>query len=120
MTTNEIGSEITVCGWVNSYRDHGELVFIDLRDKSGLVQLVCDPKDSANAHKAATEVRDEFVLIAKGKVRKRGEGLENPKLKTGALEIVVTELTIENKSPTPPFQIGDDKVNDEQIGRAHV
>lgn len=113
MTTNEIGSEITVCGWVNSYRDHGELVFIDLRDKSGLVQLVCDPKDSANAHKAATEVRDEFVLIAKGKVRKRGEGLENPKLKTGALEIVVTELTIENKSPTPPFQIGDDKVNDE-------
>ncbi|MDD3465702.1 MAG: aspartate--tRNA ligase [Campylobacterales bacterium] len=113
VTTNEIGSEITVCGWVNSYRDHGELVFIDLRDKSGLVQLVCDPKDSANAHKAATEVRDEFVLIAKGKVRKRGEGLENPKLKTGALEIVVTELTIENKSPTPPFQIGDDKVNDE-------
>ncbi len=113
MTTNEIGSEITVCGWVNSYRDHGELVFIDLRDKSGLVQLVCDPKDSANAHKVATEVRDEFVLIAKGKVRKRGEGLENPKLKTGALEIIVTELTIENKSPTPPFQIGDDKVNDE-------
>ncbi len=113
VTTNEIGSEITVCGWVNSYRDHGELVFIDLRDKSGLVQLVCDPKDSANAHKVATEVRDEFVLIAKGKVRKRGEGLENPKLKTGALEIIVTELTIENKSPTPPFQIGDDKVNDE-------
>ncbi len=113
MTAEEIGKEITVCGWVNSYRDHGELVFIDLRDKSGLVQLVCDPKDSASAHKVASEVRDEFVLIAKGKVRKRGEGLENPKLKTGALEIVVTDLIIENRSPTPPFQIGDDKVNEE-------
>lgn len=113
MTAEEIGKEITVCGWVNSYRDHGELVFIDLRDKSGLVQLVCDPKDSASAHKASSEVRDEFVLIAKGKVRKRGEGLENPKLKTGALEIVVTDLIIENRSPTPPFQIGDDKVNEE-------
>lgn len=113
VTAEEIGKEITVCGWVNSYRDHGELIFIDLRDKSGLVQLVCDPNDSASAHKVASEVRDEFVLIAKGKVRKRGEGLENPKLKTGALEIVVTELVIENRSPTPPFQIGDNKVNEE-------
>ncbi len=113
VTLDDLEKEITVCGWVNSYRDHGELIFIDLRDKSGLVQLVCDPKDSAAAHKIASDVRDEFVLIAKGKVRKRGAGLENPKLKTGALEIVVTELVIENKSPTPPFQIGDSKVNDE-------
>ncbi|HOI83041.1 MAG TPA: aspartate--tRNA ligase, partial [Campylobacterales bacterium] len=113
VTLYDLEKEITVCGWVNSYRDHGELIFIDLRDKSGLVQLVCDPKDSAAAHKIASDVRDEFVLIAKGKVRKRGAGLENPKLKTGALEIVVTELVIENKSPTPPFQIGDSKVNDE-------
>lgn len=113
VTLEDLEKEITVCGWVNSYRDHGELIFIDLRDKSGLVQLVCDPKDSASAHKIASDVRDEFVLIAKGKVRKRGAGLENPKLKTGALEIVVTELVIENKSPTPPFQIGDNKVNDE-------
>jgi len=113
VSLEDIGSEVTVCGWTNSYRDHGELVFIDLRDKSGLVQLVCDPKDGAEAHKAATEVRDEYVIIAKGTVRRRGEGLENPKLKTGALEIVVSSLVIENKSPTPPFQIGDDKVNEE-------
>lgn len=113
VTLEDLEKEITVCGWVNSYRDHGELIFIDLRDKSGLVQLVCDPKDSASAHKIASDVRDEFVLIAKGKVRKRGAGLENPKLKTGALEIVVTELVIENKSLTPPFQIGDSKVNEE-------
>ena len=109
----DISSTITVCGWVNSYRDHGELVFIDLRDKSGIIQLVCDPKDSADAHKIAAEVRDEYVLIANGYVRKRGEGLANPKLKTGAIEIVVTSLTIENKSPTPPFAIGDQKVNEE-------
>ena len=103
VSLEDIGSEVTVCGWTNSYRDHGELVFIDLRDKSGLVQLVCDPKDGAEAHKAATEVRDEYVIIAKGTVRRRGEGLENPKLKTGALEIVVSSLVIENKSPTPPL-----------------
>ncbi len=113
VTLDDLEKEITVCGWVNSYRDHGELIFIDLRDKSGLVQLVCDPNDSVEAHRVASSVRDEFVLIAKGKVRKRGAGLENPKLKTGALEIVVSELVIENKSPTPPFQIGDSKVNEE-------
>jgi len=110
---NEISSTVTVSGWVNSYRDHGELIFIDLRDKSGIIQLVCDPKDSTEAHKIATEVRDEYVLIATGYVRKRGEGLANPKLKTGAIEIVVTNLVIENKSPTPPFAIGDQKVNEE-------
>lgn len=109
----DISSNITVCGWVNSYRDHGELVFIDLRDKSGIIQLVCDPKDSVSAHQVAAEVRDEYVLVAKGYVRKRGEGLANPRLKTGAIEVVVTELVIENKSPTPPFAIGDQKVNEE-------
>jgi len=109
----DISSNVTVAGWVNNYRDHGELVFIDIRDKSGIIQLVCDPKDSAEAHKIASEVRDEFVIIAKGTIRRRGAGLENPKLKTGAIEIVVEELTIENKSPTPPFAIGDHKVNEE-------
>ncbi|MDE6959031.1 MAG: aspartate--tRNA ligase, partial [Helicobacter apodemus] len=77
-----IGEELSVCGWCNTYRDHGGIVFIDLRDRSGIVQLVFDPKDSAKAHKIASEVRDEFVLLAKGIVRKRGEGLDNPKLKT--------------------------------------
>jgi aspartyl-tRNA synthetase len=109
----EISSTVKVCGWVNSYRDHGELIFIDLRDKSGIIQLVCDPKDSAEAHKIASEVRDEYVLVVTGYVRKRGEGLANPKLKTGSIEIVVTDLVIENKSPTPPFAIGDQKVNEE-------
>jgi len=110
---NSIGKEVTVAGWANSYRDHGGVIFIDLRDKSGLVQLVCDPADSKEAHEVATSVRDEFVLIAKGKVRARGEGLENPNLKTGKIEIVVDELIIDNKSEALPFVINDENVNEE-------
>ena len=108
-----IGQEVTVAGWVSSRRDHGGLIFIDLRDKDEVVQLVCDPADNADAHKKAEEVRDQFVLIAKGKVRARGEGLENPKLKTGKIEIVVDDLNIENRSKPMPFDLNDDKVNEE-------
>ncbi|QOY53330.1 aspartate--tRNA ligase [Candidatus Sulfurimonas baltica] len=108
-----IGQDVILAGWANNYRDHGGIIFIDLRDKSGLVQLTCDPEDGAEAHKIADGVRDEFVLIAKGKVRLRGEGLTNPRLKTGAIEIIVTELIIENKSATVPFVIGDKSVGEE-------
>jgi len=108
-----IGQEVTVAGWVSSRRDHGGVIFIDIRDNDEVVQLVCDPADSAEAHKVAEEVRDQYVLIATGKVRARGEGLENPKLKTGKVEIVVDKLTIENKSLPMPFDIDDDKVNEE-------
>ena len=108
-----IGQEVTVAGWVSSRRDHGGLIFIDLRDKDEVVQLVCDPADNADAHKIAEEVRDQFVLIAKGKVRARGEGLENPKLKTGKVEMVVNKLVIENRSKPMPFDLNDEKVNEE-------
>jgi len=108
-----IGEIVEVCGWANSNRDHGGVIFIDLRDKSGLVQLVCDPADSAAAHDLAARVRDEFVLKAKGRVRARGEGLENPRLKTGKIEIVVDELIIENASETVPFVIGDNNVGED-------
>lgn len=108
-----IGEIVEVCGWANSHRDHGGVIFIDLRDKSGLLQLVCDPTDSAKAHDVASHVRDEYVLKAKGKVRARGEGLENPRLKTGKIEIVVDELMIENVSETVPFVIGDNSVGEE-------
>ena len=110
---NLIGERVTVAGWVNSRRDHGGVIFIDLRDKDEVVQLVCDPADSAEAHKAAEDVRDQFVIIASGKVRARGEGLENPNLKTGKIEIVVDDLKIENRSKPMPFDLGDDKVNEE-------
>ncbi|SHO81144.1 Aspartyl-tRNA synthetase @ Aspartyl-tRNA(Asn) synthetase [hydrothermal vent metagenome] len=108
-----IGQSVTVSGWVNSRRDHGGLIFIDLKDKDEVVQLVCDPADNREIHKIAEGIRDNFVLIATGKVRARGEGLENPKLKTGNIEIVVDKLIIENRSKPMPFDIDDDKVNEE-------
>ena len=108
-----IGQEVTVAGWVSSRRDHGGLIFIDLRDKDEVIQLVCDPADNAEAHKVAEEVRDQFVLVATGKMRARGEGLENPKLKTGKVEMVVDTLIIENRSKPMPFDLNDEKVNEE-------
>lgn len=113
VTEAKIGETVTVAGWVNSRRDHGGIIFIDLRDKSGLVQLVADPSDSKDALAIAETVRDEFVLIATGLVRARGEGLENPNLKTGKIEIVLKDLVIENRSKPMPFDINDEKVNDE-------
>ena len=108
-----IGQEITVAGWVSSRRDHGGLIFIDLRDKDEVIQLVCDPADNVEAHKVAEDVRDQFVLVARGKMRARGEGLENPKLKTGKVEMVVDSLVIENRSKPMPFDLHDEKVNEE-------
>ncbi len=109
VTEESIGQEVTVAGWVNSRRDHGGIIFIDLRDKGGLVQLVADPAILP----ISETVRDEFVLVGKGTVRARGEGLENPNLVTGKIEIVLSELTIENKSKPMPFDLNDEKVNDE-------
>lgn len=111
LNESNIGEEVRICGWCNTYRDHGGVLFIDLRDKSGLLQLVCDPTSAA--YNIASSVRDEYVLIASGKVRARGEGLENPKLKTGKIEVLLDTLIIENKSPTPPIAIGDENVNEE-------
>ena len=113
VTEKNIGDTVTVAGWVNSRRDHGGLIFIDLRDKGGLVQLVCDPEDNKEAWEVAENCRDEYVLIATGTVRARGEGLENPKLITGKIEIVLDSLIIENKSKPMPFDLNDDKVNEE-------
>jgi len=108
-----IGQEVTVAGWVASRRDHGGVIFIDVRDNDQVVQLVCDPADDVTAHKMAEEIREQFVIIATGVVRARGEGLENPNLKTGKIELVVKKLIIENRSMPMPFELGDDKVNEE-------
>jgi aspartyl-tRNA synthetase len=113
LSIKHVGEVVTVAGWANSYRDHGGIIFIDVRDKSGLIQLVFDPSDNAEAHKVADSVRDEFVLVATGKIRPRGEGLVNPRLKTGDIEMVVDLLVIENKSAPTPFVIGDKNVGEE-------
>ncbi len=112
--TDNIGQQVVVAGWANSYRDHGNLVFIDLRDRSGLVQLVFDPEVNQNAHKMARDVRDEWVIAASGKVRPRGQGLENPKLPTGKIEIIVDKLEVLNTAKTPPFELSNaENVNEE-------
>lgn len=110
---NHIGKKVELCGWANSYRDHGGVIFIDLRDKSGLVQLVCDPQEYQEAHDTASTIRDEFVLRAIGKIRPRGEGLENPKLKTGKIEVLVSKLIVENPSRALPFVVADENVGEE-------
>ena len=104
---DDVDKSVTVSGWVNSYRDHGSLVFVDLRDREGLVQLVFDPEMHPEAHKQARDVRCEWVIAASGSVRPRGEGLENPKLATGQIEISVDKLEVLNVAKTPPFAIDD-------------
>ena len=113
VTESLIGQEVRVAGWVNSRRDHGGIIFIDLRDKGGLVQLVADPADCKDALEVAEKVREEYGLIATGMVKAKGEGLENPNLVTGKIEIVLTNLVIENRSKPMPFDLGDMKVNEE-------
>lgn len=104
------GQKIVLMGWVNSRRDHGSLVFIDLRDREGLVQVVLDPKKPETA--AAKDLRGEFVLAVEGIVKVRPEGMRNSKIKTGSVEIEATRCEILNTAETPPFQIDDANVGE--------
>ncbi|MBN1846530.1 MAG: aspartate--tRNA ligase [Sedimentisphaerales bacterium] len=105
LRADDIGQEVVLAGWAHSYRDHGGLVFIDLRDREGLTQLVFNPESNPRAHELARSVRTEWVIAARGRVRHRGAGLENPKLATGAIEVDTHELEILNKALTPPFEV---------------
>jgi len=107
LNANDIDKEVTLCGWVDTRRDHGKLIFIDIRDRYGLTQIVFIPKDSGDAYKEAQELRNEFVIRVRGKVSKRPEGTINPKLATGEIEIIVKHLEVLNPSLTPPFEIQD-------------
>jgi aspartyl-tRNA synthetase len=109
------GQEVTLAGWVNRRRDHGGVIFIDLRDRWGLVQVVVNPETDAVAHAAAEQVRGEYVLQVKGNVRMRPEGQANPDLPTGEVEVVAHELKVLSPAKTPPFYIYDDKPVDESL-----
>ena len=98
LTKKDNKKGIVLCGWVNSRRDHGGIIFIDLRDRYGLTQIVFDPKHDKKVHSMAEHLRREDVLQVKGKVRPRGKGLENPKLKTGEIEVLIDSLDILNKA----------------------
>jgi aspartyl-tRNA synthetase len=107
-----LGQEVTLCGWVNRRRDHGGVIFVDLRDREGLLQVVFDP-DTPEVFATAERTRNEYVLKVTGKVRPRPEGTENPELATGQVEVLGLRLEVLNESETPPFQLDDTDVNEE-------
>ncbi|MEE8389562.1 MAG: aspartate--tRNA ligase [Anaerolineae bacterium] len=115
LRTTHIGQEITLAGWVNRWRDHGGLAFIDLRDRSGIVQVVTNPNGSPDAHATLQQARSEYVLQIKGIVRARPEGLANPDIPTGEIEVVAHEVKVLNPAKTPPFYIYDDSNVDESL-----
>ena len=105
------GQTVSLCGWVNRRRDHGGVIFIDLRDREGYVQVVCDP-DRPDMFKVAEDVRNEFCVQIKGVVRARPDGTTNDNLKSGKIEVLCHELTVLNASVTPPFQIDEDNLSE--------
>src|SRR5450830_1436189 len=112
LTTEELlGQTVSLCGWVHRRRDHGGVIFIDLRDREGLVQVVCDP-DRADVFAAAESVRNEFCLRITGLVRARPEGTGNANLKSGKIEVLAHNVEILNASVTPPFQLDDDNLSE--------
>ncbi len=113
--TDDIGKEVVLMGWVHRRRDHGGVIFVDLRDREGLVQVVFNPEVNAEAHREAHRIRSEYVLALGGRVRRRPEGMENPELKTGHVEVMVHELEILNESRTPPFLLDIDSEISENI-----
>ncbi|NUN60007.1 MAG: aspartate--tRNA ligase, partial [Burkholderiaceae bacterium] len=106
-----LGQTVTLSGWVNRRRDHGGVIFIDLRDREGYVQVVCDP-DRAEMFKTAEGVRNEFCVQVKGLVRARPDGTTNDKLKSGQIEVLCHELNVLNPSVTPPFQIDEENLSE--------
>jgi len=107
LTSANIGEEVTIMGWVQFRRDHGGLIFIDLRDREGLTQTVFSPEEAPEAHERAHAIRNEYVVALRGIVRHRPEGMTNPGMATGEVEIYVTEWKLLNTSETPPFPIED-------------
>ncbi|MGI6209573.1 MAG: aspartate--tRNA ligase [Anaerolineae bacterium] len=115
LRSSHAGLVVTLAGWVHRRRDHGGLIFVDLRDRYGLTQVVFDPSESAQAHAVAEGLRAEYVLQVKGLVRLRPEGMANPDLATGEVEISVQEACVLNTSRVLPFEIADDQAADESL-----
>ena len=110
---SHIGSEINVAGWVHRRRDHGNLIFVDLRDRTGLLQVVFNPEIAPDAHRLAEGMRSEWVIQVRGTVRARLPGAANPNLATGEIELIVSNSSVLNRSMTPPFEVEDDTDADE-------
>jgi aspartyl-tRNA synthetase len=112
LNRQQVDQQVSVCGWVNRRRDHGGVIFVDLRDKKGLLQVVFDPDDAAMFSEAET-LRNEYVIQVEGRLRVRPEGTHNPDMETGEVELLAQQLQVLNASETPPFQLDDDDVHDD-------
>jgi aspartyl-tRNA synthetase len=115
LRVEHVGERVTLAGWVNRRRDHGGVTFIDLRDRSGIVQVVAHPEESAEAHQTAEAVRNEWVIQVEGVVRKRPEDMENPDLATGQIEVAIDRLKVLNPARTPPFAINEESEVEEMV-----
>ena len=115
LNTENIGQNVTLAGWVNRRRDHGGLVFLDIRDRYGITQVICDPERSPEAHGVASELRSEYVVQVSGTVVPRLPGTENPNLSTGAIEVAADRIVVLNPSRTTPFPISDNISVDESL-----
>ena len=113
-TVKQTGKTVTLQGWVNTRRDHGGLIFVDLRDHTGITQLVMQP-DNAEMFQLAEQLRDEFVIEATGVVAERAEELKNPHIATGSIEVKVEELKVLNRSETPPIQVEGSAMANEDL-----
>ena len=109
------GQDVVLMGWVNRRRDHGNLIFLDLRDRTGITQVVLDKEASPAAHAKAEAARSEYVVAVKGRVRAREAGLENPNMATGDIEIVADDLLLLNEAKTPPFSPAEDAIANEEV-----
>src|SRR6202011_3789042 len=115
LSAEHIGQQVTLSGWVNRRRDHGGLVFLDIRDRYGITQVMCDPERSTEAHGIASELRSEYVVQVTGTVVPRLPGTENPNLSTGAIVVAADRIVILNTSWTSPFPISDTISVDESL-----
>jgi aspartyl-tRNA synthetase len=119
LTARAIGQEVVLMGWVQRRRDHGGVIFVDLRDREGITQVVFNPTVSQEVHDKAQVLRNEYVIAVRGKVEHRPEGMTNPQLFTGEIEVLVTELRILNAAQTPPFMIEDQVDASETVRLKH-
>ena len=115
LTKEQAGAQVVLCGWVSKRRDHGGLIFIDLRDRSGIVQVVADPDTAGSSFKIAEDIRNEYVIKVNGTVRLRDEATINENIATGAIEVVAAEIEVLNTAKTPPFYIQDGIDTDENL-----